>query len=105
MKLVVANEPLDAELKVVVDGTQISVFDLNNNLNTVFVKLEKGTHYLDLLYDSDLELDLGLVSVGDRTIETNFLFDKGKGFEAFDCEDISKTISGYGAVRFKIEKV
>lgn len=105
--LVVASSE-DASLRLLVDAQDIARFDVagDEQLFKVQVDAPKGTHYIDLVYDGGAPIDISLMRVGDRTIDTAIsLLDFGSGFGVFDCKDTARGsfLDRPGALRMRVE--
>jgi len=108
LEIVVVASSEDATLRLLVDAQDIARFDVvrEEQIFKVQVDAPKGTHYVDLVYDGGAPVDISLVRVGDRSIDTAIsLLDFGSGFGVFDCEDTAQGsyLDEPGALRLRVE--
>lgn len=99
-----------AALRLLVDAQDVARFDVagNEQILKSSVVIPKGTHHIDIVYVGGAKLDISLVRIGDRTIESDIsVLDFGSGFDVFDCEDTKQDsqLKEPGAMRMRIEKV
>jgi len=113
----VQGEPLEimivassegASLRLLVDAQDVARFEVKGDEQIFKVQVDapKGTHYVDVVYDGGDPVDVSLIRVGDRSIDTTIsLLDFGSGFGVFDCKDIAQgsSLDEPGALRMRVE--
>ncbi len=108
LEIMIAASSEGASLRLLVDAQDVARFDVvgDEQIFKVLVDVPKGTHYIDVVYDGGAPVDISLIRVGDRSIDTAIsLLDFGSGFGVYDCEDTQRGsfLDRPGALRMRVE--